>query len=275
MLRRRCRWGSRAPCGFSRNRPLARFASRSRIPAPASTNPTARASLTRCSPPRQAAWEWGFRSAARSSRTTAEKSGRSRGQFEGLFSSSSCRLLNVLVHRKRLRLSTAVKAANCPQWVICHKISARENRSMSASLRKRLNCCMPRNVAKGRYRTWRPSPEPSCRRHAAGPLSSLALLFDPRLYALARHTNWQMSFRQNHVVEGAQIKARAQALLGLGPQFEDRKLASLVAEGLRGPRHVTKHFSGRETLGLATFVEEEPNRLRMRPTLGVNAGVNH
>ena len=69
----------------------ARSACRSRTAAPVSASPTVTASSIRCSPPRPGAWGWGFRSAARSSRTTAVESGSHPASTEVRFSSSNCR----------------------------------------------------------------------------------------------------------------------------------------------------------------------------------------
>ena len=54
--------------------------------------PIASASSIRCSRPRPAAWAWGFRSAARSSRTTAAASGSRPCKARARFFNSNCRL---------------------------------------------------------------------------------------------------------------------------------------------------------------------------------------
>src|SRR5882724_12410714 len=76
-------------------------------------------------------------------------------------------------------------------------------------------------------------------------------------------------------MEVAHVEARAEPLLGLGAQFENRKLADLVAERLGGPGYVAQDLDGREAFGLGAFLDQKSNRLHPRPGLGMEAGVGH
>jgi hypothetical protein len=53
-----------------------------------------------------------------------------------------------------------------------------------------------------------------------------------------------MAFRKKRVVEGTQVQARTQALLGLGAQLKDRELAELAAESRSDRANFLSPFRG-------------------------------
>jgi hypothetical protein len=108
---------------------------------------------------------------------------------------------------------------------------------------------------------------------SGSPIRNLAS--DPAVYACFQHVKRQASSTEDFIMEGPDIEAGTNLLLGAIAELENLELTDLGAEALSRPYNIPVNFSLDRRLIRGAAFSKVGHRLFAGPTLGVDAGVDN